>query len=174
MHQRSFFEIVPVRAADDLAAAVALFIAYAASLEVDLSYQGFDAELAAMPGQYAPPTGELLLARAPDGLPIGCIALRPVEPAGCCEMKRLYVSPLARGHGLGRALIEALIGVAERAGYREMRLDSLPSQTSAQALYRSLGFEIAESYYETPVADTLFMRRILDSPGKSSDNFPKS
>ena len=174
MHQRSFFEIVPVRTPDDLTATVALFIAYAASLEVDLAYQGFDAELAAMPGQYGPPEGELLLARAVDGRPIGCIALRPIASAGCCEMKRLYVSPLVRGHGVGKALVEALIDVAGRIGYREMRLDSLPSQTGAHALYRALGFEIAESYYDTPVAGTLFMRRPLDSLQKSSDNFPKS
>ncbi len=161
MQERSFFEIVPVRTPDDLAATVALFIAYAASLDVDLSYQDFDGELAAMPGQYAPPEGELLLARAVDGRPLGCVALRPIEPAGCCEMKRLYVSPLARGFGLGKALAEAVIDAAQRIGYREMRLDSLPSMTGAQALYRKLGFEPAEPHYDTPVAGTLFMRRAL-------------
>jgi len=163
MHERSFFEIVPVRTAEDLAATVALFIAYAASLDVDLSYQDFDGELAAMPGQYAPPGGELLLARALDGRPLGCVALRPIEPAGCCEMKRLYVSPLARGFGLGKKLAEALIDAAKQIGYREMRLDSLPSMTGAQALYRKLGFVIAEPYYDTPVPGTLFMRRALGS-----------
>jgi len=161
MHERSFFEIVPVRTEEDLAATVALFIAYAASLDVDLSYQDFDGELAAMPGQYAPPEGELLLARALDGRPLGCVALRPIQPQGCCEMKRLYVSPLARGLGLGKALAEALIDAAQRIGYREMRLDSLPSMTGAQALYRKLGFAVTEPHYDTPIAGTLFMRRAL-------------
>jgi ribosomal protein S18 acetylase RimI-like enzyme len=161
MQERSFFEIVPVRTADDLAMTGALFIAYAASLDVDLSYQDFDSELATMPGQYAPPEWELLLARALDGRPIGCVALRPIAPAGCCEMKRLYVSPLARGFGLGKALAEALIDAAERIGYREMRLDSLPSMTGAQALYRKLGFTETDPHYDTPVAGTLFMRRPL-------------
>jgi len=162
MHERSFFEIVPVRTGEDLAATVALFIAYAASLDVDLSYQDFDGELATMPGQYAPPEGELLLARALDGRPLGCVALRPIQPQGCCEMKRLYVSPLARGLGLGKALAEALIDAAQRIGYREMRLDSLPSMTGAQALYRKLGFAVTAPHYDTPIAGTLFMRRVLE------------
>src|ERR1700739_1256905 len=93
MPQQSFFEIAPVRTGDELASAVALFIAYAASLDVDLSYQGFGAQLAAMPGQYAPPEGELLLARAIDGRPLGCAALRPIMPAGCFEIERVYGSP---------------------------------------------------------------------------------
>ena len=115
-----------------------------------------------MPGQYAPPEGELLLARALDGRPLGCVALRPIEPAKCCEMKRLYVSPLARGFGLGKALAEAVIEAAQRIGYREMRLDSLPSMAGAQALYRKLGFTVAEPHYNTPVPGTLFMRRALE------------
>ena len=173
MHQRSSFEIVPVRSARDLAAAAVLFEAYAASLDVDLAYQDFAAELASLPGLYGPPKGELLLARRPDGMAIGCAALRPMEPRGCCEMKRLYVSPEARGLGLGKALIQALIAAAERIGYREMRLDTLPSMRDAQALYGRLGFDIAEPYYDTPVKGTLFMRRILSSPSKNRDNFAK-
>ncbi len=157
--------ISPVRTADDLAATIELFRAYAASLDVDLAYQGFEAEMAAMPGKYAPPTGELLLARDAAGRPIGCVGLRPIEPAGCCEMKRLYVSPEGRGSGLGKALVEALVEVAERIGYREMRLDTLPSMAGAQALYRKLGFEVMQPYYETPVAGTIFMRRAL-APGR--------
>ena len=163
MHQRSSFEIAPIRSADDLAATATLFEAYAASLDVDLAYQDFAAELAGLPGLYAPPWGELLLARGEDRTPIGCAALRPMKAQGCCEMKRLYVSPRARGLGLGKALVRALITAAERIGYREMRLDTLPSMTDAQALYRNLGFEIADSYYDTPVKGTLFMRRLIGS-----------
>jgi ribosomal protein S18 acetylase RimI-like enzyme len=150
-----------VRTADDLAAVTRLFQAYAASLDIDLAYQGFESEILSMPGQYAPPAGELLLARDESGKPIGCVGLRAIEPAGCCELKRLYVEPEARGSGCGRALVEALIRVAERRGYREMRLDTLPSMRRAQALYRKLGFEVIRPYYETPVAGTVFMRRVL-------------
>jgi hypothetical protein len=90
---------MPVRTANDLASAVKLFRAYASSLEVDLSYQDFEAEMEAMPGKYAPPAGELLLAHYSKGTPVGCVGLRPIEPQGCCEMKRLYVSPEGRGFG---------------------------------------------------------------------------
>jgi ribosomal protein S18 acetylase RimI-like enzyme len=150
-----------VRPANDLASAVKLFRAYASSLDIDLSYQDFEAEMEAMPGKYAPPAGELLLARYPNGTPVGCVGLRPIEPQGCCEMKRLYVSPKGRGFGLGERLVDAVVKAAERIGYREMRLDTLPSMAGAIALYRKLGFEPIEPYYDTPVIGTIFMRRFL-------------
>lgn len=156
--------IAAVRTAEDLAATIRLFRAYAASLDVDLSYQNFEEEMAAMPGKYAPPCGELLLARDADGVAVGCVGLRPIEPDGCCEMKRLYVAPQGRGAGLGKTLVEALVEVAQQIGYREMRLDTLPSMAGAQALYRKLGFEVTAPYYETPIAGTLFMRRALRGP----------
>ena len=164
MHKRTSFQIAPVRTADDLAATVGLFRAYAASLDVDLSYQNFEAEVAAMPGKYAPPAGELLLARDAEGKPVGCVGLRPIEPPGCCEMKRLYVAPEGRGIGLGKGLVDAIVEVAERIGYREIKLDTLPSMVGALSLYRKLGFEADEPYYDTPVAGTVFMRRILHKP----------
>src|ERR1700733_6356013 len=97
------FQLIPVRTSEDLEATKALFNAYAASLGINLSYQNFVAEMAAMPGKYAPPKGELLLARDKVGAAIGCVGLRPLED-GVCEMKRLYVAPEGRGLGLGRAL----------------------------------------------------------------------
>jgi ribosomal protein S18 acetylase RimI-like enzyme len=160
----SRFQIKPVRTAADLAAAVALFQAYAAGLDVDLTFQGFAAELAAMPGKYAPPDGALLLARDGEGAPVGCIALRPILPAGCCEMKRLYVAPRGRGMGLGSALVAAIMAEAVRIGYREVRLDTLPSMLSAIALYRKAGFQPIAPYYETPVAGTVFLSRALALP----------
>ena len=155
------FQISPVRSAPDLEAAVALFNAYAGSLGVDLAYQDFAAEVAAMPGRYAPPKGELLLARDNGGAPLGCVALRPTEPDDCCEMKRLYVSPEGRGRGLGRALADAILGAAVRIGYREIRLDTLPTMAEAQSLYRKLGFVPIAPYNETPIAGTVFMAKVL-------------
>ena len=126
MNERPSFRITPVRTANELASTVKLFRAYASSLEIDMSYQDFEAEMEAMPGKYAPPAGELLLARYSNGTPVGCVGLRPIEPHGCCEMKRLYVSPEMRGLGLGEKLVDAVVKEAERFGYREMRLDTLP------------------------------------------------
>lgn len=155
------FEIWAVRTPADLAAAAALFRAYAVSLGVDLAYQDFETELAGLPGKYAPPAGELLLARGVYGKPLGCVALRPIAPVGTCEMKRLYVSPDARGMGLGRALVDAVIEAARAAGHRELRLDTLPDMKEAQALYARLGFGVIAPYYDTPVVGTVFMAKAL-------------
>lgn len=135
------FRIIPVRTAADLEAPITLFRAYAAALDVDLAYQGFEGEMAAMPGKYAPPAGKLLLARDVEGRAVGCVGLRPLDASGCCEMKRLYVAPERRGGGVGKALVDAVVAVAERIGYREMKLDTLPAMIGAQALYRRLGCE---------------------------------
>lgn len=153
----SGFHIVPARAADDLAAVAELFAGYAASLPVDLGYQDFDGELAALPGKYAPPAGELFLARDAAGAPLGCVGLRPLPDDGCCEMKRLFLLPAARGLGLGRALTESVVAHARTLGYRELRLDTLASMTTAQALYGSMGFERIEPYYAPTPEGTVFM-----------------
>jgi ribosomal protein S18 acetylase RimI-like enzyme len=155
------FQIRPVRTAADLEATALLFDAYASSLGVDLSFQDFTAEQATLPGKYAPPAGELLLSRDLQGAPLGCVGLRPMQPDGCCEMKRLYVAPRGRGLGLGRALVDAIIGEAVRIGYREMRLDTLPTMAEAVALYRKAGFMPIEPYYDTPLAGTIFFERPL-------------
>jgi ribosomal protein S18 acetylase RimI-like enzyme len=153
--------INPVRTPDDLAATIGLFRDYANSLPIDLGYQDFEGEMAAMPGKYAPPRGVLLLARAESGEAIGCVGLRPVDPPGCCEMKRLYVAPQGRGLRLGSRLVTEIVGIAERIGYREMRLDTLPTMNAAIALYRKSGFDEIGAYYDTPIAGTVFMRRLL-------------
>jgi len=155
------FKIEPVRSPLDLEAVRALFKAYEASLGIDLCFQDFDAELASLPGKYAPPSGELLLARDSAGEPVGCVGLRALGTEGGCEMKRLYVSPKGRGLGLGRGLVDAVVDEAKRIGYGEMRLDTLPTMTAAIGLYRASGFETIDAYYETPIADTIFMRRLL-------------
>jgi ribosomal protein S18 acetylase RimI-like enzyme len=135
---------------------MSLFRAYADSLPIDLGYQGFDGELASLPGKYAPPAGALLIARDAAGAALGCVAMRPLETE-ICEMKRLYVAPAGRGQGLGKALALTLIEAARTSGYREMRLDTLPSMADAQTLYRHLGFTEIAPYYDTPIAGTVFM-----------------
>jgi ribosomal protein S18 acetylase RimI-like enzyme len=153
--------IAEVASDADLQVVIALFREYAASLGIDLSYQDFDGELAAMPGKYAPPRGALFLAREAGGSPAGCVALRPLEEPGTCEMKRLYVRQGIRGSGLGRRLAMAAINAAGKIGYTEIRLDTLPSMAQALRLYVSLGFQTMAPYYDTPVAGTVFLRRIL-------------
>ena len=136
------FRIEPGFAERDRAQIVALLREYEAGLGVSLCFQGFEAEVAGLPGAYAPPRGAMLLARDTpgDGL-AGLVALRPVpDTPGSCEMKRLYVRPAACGSGLGRALALAAIEEARRLGYARMGLDTLPSMRKAQALSRSLGF----------------------------------
>jgi ribosomal protein S18 acetylase RimI-like enzyme len=154
----ALFRIRPA-ASREMATVAALFREYAGALGVDLSYQGFEAELASLPGAYAAPSGVLLLALSGDDEPIGCVAVRALREPGVCEMKRLHTRPDARGAGIGRALAVAAIEAARAAGYAAMRLDTLPLMTAAQALYRSLGFETTPAYYDTPVAGTLFMRK---------------
>jgi ribosomal protein S18 acetylase RimI-like enzyme len=169
------------RATDsDLADVARLFRDYAASLSVDLAYQDFESEVANLPGKYAPPRGALLLARDAGGKPSGCVALRPIEPAGCCEMKRLYVPASARGSGLGVRLVQAILREAERAGYREMRLDTLPDMHAALSLYRKSGFEEMRPYYDSPVGGTVYAppdrltgRRSLHFASAASDGAPQ-
>jgi ribosomal protein S18 acetylase RimI-like enzyme len=135
---------------DDIGHARRLIRAYADWLAVDLCFQGFEHELSALPGAYAPPGGRLLLARA-GGDAIGCVALRPLEP-GICEMKRLWVEPGFSGAGIGRRLAEIIIQAARDIGYGKMRLDTLPERMpAAQHLYRSLGFREIPAYYRNPL-----------------------
>jgi putative acetyltransferase len=152
--------IVDAAAVDEVLTVRRLFEEYAASLGIDLCFQGFEKELAGLPGHYAPPQGRLLLALQ-DGQTAGCIALRPLEP-GVCEMKRLYVRPAFRSHGIGSVLVDRIIQEARQAGYRHMRLDTLPSMARALALYRRLGFREIAPYYENPVEGAVFLELQLD------------
>jgi putative acetyltransferase len=132
---------------------------YAASIAESLCFQGFEAELAGLPGRYARPSGCLLLAMA-GGEPAGCVAMRD-RGGGTCEMRRLFVLPPYRGRGVGRLLIEEGIRRGERAGYRRMVLDTLPEMVGALALYRGLGFTETAPYWDCPVERTLYLERRL-------------
>lgn len=153
------FTLRPARSPADLAVAAALFREYAAGLPITLDFQGFEAELAGLPGKYAPPAGELLLAVSPEGGALGCVALRALDEPGVCEMKRLYVRDAARRLGLGAALVEAVIAAAEQRGYREMRLDTLASMTPALTLYARFGFAPVPPYCYNPEPDAVFLGR---------------
>ena len=137
-----------------------LFLEYADGLGVDLCFQGFDAELAGLPGKYEPPAGRLLLAWK-DNQAVGCVALRPLD-GGNCEMKRLYVRPEARGESLGRQLVEQVCIEARQAGYSRICLDTLPTMASAQSLYQSLGFVAVEPYVFNPIQGTRFLALDLE------------
>ena len=141
-----------------------IFLRYARSLDFDLSFQGFAVELAGLPGDYAPPAGCLLLAME-NGETMGCVALRKIGE-GICEMKRLFIGPEQRGKGIGLLLAEAVIQEAKRLGYDQMRLDTVPSMTSAISLYRSLGFREISSYCHNPVPGAKFFELQL-KPGNS-------
>lgn len=154
--------IVDALAVDGLLKVRCLFEEYAATLGIDLCFQGFEEELATLPAGYASPDGRLLLAFQDEEL-AGCVALRRLEP-GVCEMKRLYVRPAFRGLGVGRMLIDRIIGEAREAGYRSMRLDSLPSMAAAIGLYQRLGFREIEPYRDNPVEGAVFLELQLEWP----------
>lgn len=144
----------------ELDTARALFTEYAAGLQHDLCFQGFDSELRDLPGDYAAPRGSLLLARC-EGQWAGCCALRPLDSsdyANACEMKRLYVRQAFRGLGIGRALAEAILDMARQAGYSCVLLDTLDDMESARAMYVDLGFEEIPPYYHNPIAGAHYLR----------------
>jgi ribosomal protein S18 acetylase RimI-like enzyme len=145
---------------EDLEAVRLLFREYARSLGVDLSFQNFDEELEALPGDYAPPDGVLLVAVDDLGSLAGCVALRRWS-GGISEMKRLYVRPDARGRGTGQALIEAVIERARSGGYRSIRLDTLPTMDGAMRLYERFGFADIPAYRTNPIDGSRFLERKL-------------
>lgn len=139
----------------------ALFLEYAQSLGFDLEFQGFKQEMDDFPGSYNPPGGRLLLACA-GGQPVGGVGLRRLAD-DICELKRLYVRPAGRGRQIGRMLVGKAILEARKAGYRFMRLDTLPSMRSANQLYVKAGFYPIEAYCHNPIEDAIFMELDLQA-----------
>ncbi|MBC8166608.1 MAG: GNAT family N-acetyltransferase [Bryobacteraceae bacterium] len=136
-----------------------LFREYADSLDIDLKFQDFEAELATLPGKYGPPQGRLLLALSGTEA-VGCVALRPFE-GDDCEMKRLYVKPRLRGERLGRRLAEQICQQAREAGYSRICLDTLPTMPQAVKLYTDLGFKPIPPYVYNPVPGAIFLALVL-------------
>lgn len=155
--------IVDASAPAHLDTVCSMFREYEKDIGFSLCFQGFEQELAALPGRYAPPAGRLYLL-TDGGSAVGCIALRALEP-GLCEMKRLYVRPSHRGRGLGRLLAERLIADARAIGYHIMRLDTLETWGPAVGLYRSLGFRPTARYNDDTDPHTLFMALDLTESG---------
>jgi ribosomal protein S18 acetylase RimI-like enzyme len=147
--------IISVDSKEDLKIVRELFEEYARSLGFDLHFQEFNKELADLPGDYAPPDGCILLAKANDQI-AGCVALRKMDN-NICEMKRLYVRKAFRGKGIGKKLSVAIIEKAREMGYKSMRLDTVPFMKEAIALYQSLGFKEIEPYRYNPIEGATFM-----------------
>jgi len=162
---RAEYAIREANAGGDLAIAASLFREYAMSLDFSLDYQGFEQELANLPGKYGPPRGCVLIAwfsREGSLEAVGCAALRSLD-ARTCEMKRMFVRPSHRGKGIGRLLAEFLIERARSLGYNSMRLDSSKDFIAAVGLYKSLGFQPIERYNNDPLPCTVFLELELRS-----------
>jgi ribosomal protein S18 acetylase RimI-like enzyme len=158
---QSRHEIRAARFPDDLQTVRMLFREYATRIGIDLAFQGFEEELAGLPGKYQAPAGRLVIAW--DGSDAnGCVALRPLNDRDC-EMKRLYVHPRARGAALGRALALRICAEARAAGYGRICLDTLSTMTSALALYASLGFRDIAPYVFNPIPGARFLALDLEA-----------
>lgn len=153
-------ELSVPQTAVELSAAADIFREYGDSLGIDLSFQGFEDELATLPGLYAAPRGTLLLAWV-DGELAGCCALRPIDDVdvpNAAEMKRLYVRSAFRRFGLGRLLAEAVLDAARQMGYSSVLLDTLDDMEAARALYEELGFVEIPPYYHNPLPGSHYLR----------------
>lgn len=151
----SVIAIGPAAGAAEMETVRVLFLEYQAWLDVDLCFQDFEAELASLPGKYVPPKGGLWLARVDEKI-AGVIGLR-LHAEGVCEMKRLWVRPAFRSHGLGRRLADICVVTARAAGYRRMCLDTLGFMDEARSLYQTLGFHEIPAYYDNPLDDVRYL-----------------
>lgn len=155
--------ILPAVTAEQIEWVRALFRDYALAVGACGCFQGFEREVAGLPGEYGPPAGRLWLAQSGLG-PAGCVAMRRLED-GVAEMKRLYVDPEFRGRRLGRRLAEAVLAGAAASGYRAVRLDTLPSMTAARRLYEAMGFRVIPRYNDTPGDGVIHLERSVGTEG---------
>ena len=137
-----------------------LFKAYLGELNEDLCFQSFDREIGNPLYKYSAPVGALFIAYY-NAIPVGCIALQPLQEAQTCEMKRLYVSPAYRKLGVGDALVKVLLQEAQSLGYTTMKLDTLERLQAAIRLYQKFGFETVTAYYDNPLPSVVYMQKIL-------------
>jgi GNAT superfamily N-acetyltransferase len=154
-YRQTYMNIRTAKSTEEIELVRWLFREYQTSLDIDLRFQNFESELAQLPGKYGPPEGRLYLAFEGEQ-PVGCAGFRKIE-AGVCELKRLYVTPVFRGQGIGRQLAIQAVNEAYEIGYQRMRLDTLPSMGRAQELYRTLGFKPIAPYTNNPVEGALFL-----------------
>src|SRR5215468_9100931 len=155
-HLPQDFVLRQAETASQIAQARELFLEYEKALGISLCFQGFDKELAGLPGKYAPPSGRLLLATYGGAL-AGCVAIHALEP-GIGEMKRLFLRPAFRGKGLGQAMVDAIVAEARAIGYQRLRLDTIePLMKSAVAMYRRMGFREIPPYCANPCEGALYM-----------------
>ncbi|TQV75102.1 GNAT family N-acetyltransferase [Aliikangiella marina] len=153
-------KIIEATSQEQIEIARDLFREYQSFLGEDLCFQGFEQELAELPGKYADPTGAILLAEHQEKI-IGCVAVRPIE-GEVCEMKRLFVRTEAQGLSAGRLLAEAIIARAHLLGYKKMQLDTLERLVPALALYEKLGFKRIEPYYANPLNEVVYLELELN------------
>ena len=148
--------ILPASSPEEMTTVRELFTEYQQWLNFSLCFQGFDRELATLPGKYSRPRGRLYLAQFERKI-AGCIALRPMDENGVCEMKRLFVREEFRGKGIGKMLTERIIADAREIGYHVMRLDTLQRMETARTLYANLGFTVIPAYYNNPMDEVVYM-----------------
>lgn len=154
------FSILNARTSDQIDQARVLMLAYVDSGLVDLSSQNIELEIAGLPGDYRPPTGELFIATDQMGEAMGCIAVHTLGQTGDAEIKRLFVQPDYRGRGIGTALLNAAIGAAKQMRCRRIVLDTMPTMTSAIAIYKSLGFEEIDPYWDNILPVVYFAKTL--------------
>jgi ribosomal protein S18 acetylase RimI-like enzyme len=167
MSRGSNQRIVPLQIPEHLEQARELLREYGAEIQSSVCTGAISTEIAHLPGEYGPPDGMFFLAHM-RGAPAGCVAFRRIAD-NLCEMKRLYVRPPWRGNGLGRQLAEVVINAARSFRYRAVRLDTLPSMTAAQALYRSLGFAVSGAPDKVCDPSLIYLELRLSRPVTAPD-----